>query len=120
MDPDRLLSNLDVLRDRESEEFLDEAFALLSDRLTRYVLYYLADRSASDLETLADVVTGMDAVETDSIQTPPDYERNRIRLYHVTLPRLAAEGYIEFDASEQRVTAVEIPESITQLLHSDP
>ena len=120
MDLDRLLSNLGALGDCESEAFWDEAFALLSDRLTRYVLYYLVDRSASDLETLADVVTGMEALETESVQTPTDHERNRIRLYHVTLPRLDDEGYVEFDASSRRVTAVEIPEPITRLLHSDP
>lgn len=100
----------------EDDRTLDEIFDLLSDRYVRHSLYYLFDRTSTSLDELADLVAGLEAVESDAITTPEDHERIRVRLYHVVLPKLDAHGYVEFDTDEHSVTRTEVPATVHSLL----
>ena len=76
---------------------------LLSNRSVRYALYYLSAESETSLDRLADIVTGLEATVDGDVGTPADREQIRIRLYHVTLPKLDDAGYLEFDTEDHTV-----------------
>lgn len=109
MDDDRTGIDLGTLRELEGEASLDEMLSVLSDPHARYTMYYLSEASTASLEELAAVVTGHRAQTTDAIAAPEDEESVRVRLYHLVLPELDDHGFVEFDADEKTVTAVETP-----------
>lgn len=69
---------------------LDRSFDALSDHHRRHVLRQLA--ATTDRQELT---------EATLAATADDPERERIKLHHQHLPKLAAEGYVEWDRTEQ-------------------
>lgn len=98
--------------------FLEYAavMTLLSDDFARYTLVALYDRSTITLDRLAEFVVGLETAEGESIASPADLERARIRLHHATLPKLASMGYVRYDHEERRITREEIPDGVYLLL----
>lgn len=75
-----------------SSEAVDESLNVLAHEQCRTVLSYFARRSTevATLDDLADFVR-------DRTQQGEDATRIRTRLHHVTLPRLADVGALEYD-----------------------
>lgn len=100
------------LRALEGEAPLDELFEVLSDRQSRFTLYYLAETASATLDEVAEAVTGFEAQTGGTIATPTDKRAVKTRLYHRVLPRLDASGYVEFDADESTVTLTVSPREL--------
>ncbi|WP_408958899.1 hypothetical protein [Natrinema sp. 74] len=105
-----------ALRAAAGELPIDDVLRLLTDRHARYAIVYLHDHSTATLEELADVVTAKDASVEETIATPSDREPIRTRLYHVTLPRLEALGFIAFDTETKGVSDADIPTAVTDAM----
>lgn len=101
---------------------VDEILRVLSDRYARTTIAYLYDRPDTTLDQLAAIAAAQQAVTDDTIATESTYERACIRLYHVTLPRLDAHDFLEFDPETRTVTATDIPEPVYAFLgvETDP
>ena len=110
----------DLLSDSPGEGIdrhrLTDLFSLLSDQYVRYTLAYVSGRQAITLNELTEFVTGREATDRGVIARRSDYERVRIRLYHVVLPRLDEAGYVEFDSQTCTITGVAIPPIVDRLL----
>ncbi|MFP8958121.1 hypothetical protein ACLI4Y_15470 [Natrialbaceae archaeon A-CW3] len=119
MDEHQLDVDLDTLQTLERNLPLDDIFEMLSNDCARYTLYCLDDQPTVALEQLADVIAGMRATATDTVTTPSDHERIRVRLYHVTLPKLESLGFIEYDVDTRMVTRVNVPPDVYDLLEID-
>lgn len=115
MDNDWLHGLLDAV-EGEDEQAVDELFRLLSDRYVRHTLFYLSSNSTTSLDELADVIAGLEATAQETIVTPVDRDRIRIRLYHVVLPRLDEAEYIHFDSTDHTVERASIPSLVSTLL----
>lgn len=76
-----------------SSEAVDEFLRVLAHERCRFVLYYFARHSteAATIDDLTDFIH-------DQNQRHVDPKRIRTRLHHVTLPRLADVGVLEYDA----------------------
>lgn len=76
----------------------DDLFDSLSDRRRRYLLYHALSTDENVLD-LDDAVAAVERYENAT--TPPDVhldaERIRIALHHAHLPRLDADGYLDYD-----------------------
>ena len=94
----------------------DEIMALLSDRYCRQVLVYLCANERTTVEELADVLTGIDAMDTDGISTPDHRDRVLVKLHHVTLPKLEQADYLDLD--DRTVIRTDLPEAICTHLQS--
>lgn len=81
---------------------------LVADPVGRYALLYLAAEGSASLDELADVVTGWVYAGSGAVASPADRERVRVRLYHVTLPRLASLDVARFE-SEAETAAMDDP-----------
>lgn len=112
MRDDKPWFDLAALQELEGEAPLDEIFEVLSDQLSRFALYYLAETDAATLDEVAEAVTGFEAQASERIATPADKEDARIQLYHRVLPKLDARGFVEFDVDELTVTLAEPPEEL--------
>lgn len=75
-----------------SPEAVDEYLHVLANEQCRAVVAYFARRS-TETATIDDLA----AFVRDQTRQDDDAERIRIRLHHVTLPRLAEYGVIEYD-----------------------
>ncbi|MFP9193381.1 hypothetical protein ACLI4Q_17310 [Natrialbaceae archaeon A-CW1-1] len=117
MDEHRL--DIDTLQSLERRLPLDDIFDVLSDDCARYTLNCLDDQPTIALEQLADVVAGMRATATDTVTTPSEHERIRIRLYHVSLPKLESLEFIEYDVDTRMVTRANVPPDVYGLLDID-
>lgn len=120
MDDDWLDDLLETLGGMEEDYPLDEIFRLLSDQYVRYTLDYLSASSTTSLGELADIIAGLEAVEQETIITPVDHDRIRIRLYHVVLPQLDECGYIQFDATDRTIEQSNVPSPVVALLDEIP
>jgi hypothetical protein len=107
-DPEEQLSELDLP---------DRAIRTLSNPLARHALRYIQDRPETTLDAVADAVAGFEAVDTESIVTTSDRDRLRVKLYHVVLPRLDDEGFVEFDRAARTVERAAVPPGATVVLH---
>lgn len=76
----------------------DDLFDSLSNRRRRYLLYH-ALSTDEDVLDLDDAVVAVERYENAT--TPPDVyldtERIRVALHHAHLPRLDADGYLDYD-----------------------
>lgn len=95
---------------------VDEILRLLSDRYARTTIMYLYERPDTTLEQLAAIAAAREAVADETIATESSYERAFLSLYHVTLPRLDAHDFLEFDPNARTVTATDIPEPVYAFL----
>lgn len=85
---------------------VDEVVGALRDARRRHALYYLRERETVDVEELARVLTGWDAVgEGDGTADRGDYEQVRARLHHSDLPKLADAGLVSLDRDAGTVAA---------------
>jgi hypothetical protein len=83
-------------------------FGILADDRRRYVLYYLLE--ADGRGTLADLADQLAAREAETaVDALEERERKSVAtdLHHVTLPRLADRGLVDFDPETGKVTATE-------------
>lgn len=86
---------------------VDDAFALLSSRPRRYILYYLIrSNDTIELRELADQLVRWDETAID------DHEQLIASLYHVHLPKLEKSGVLTFD-SNQRL--IELEETVDEI-----
>jgi hypothetical protein len=77
---------------------VDEVVGALGDARRRHALYYLRERDAVDVETLAGVVAGWEAVgHDDGTAARRDHDRLQTALYHSDLPKLDDAGLVTFD-----------------------
>lgn len=82
----------------------DDLFDSLSNRRRRYLLYHAlsTDEDVLDLDDAAAVVE-----RYENATTPPDVhldaERIRIALHHAHLPRLDADGFLDYDPEAETV-----------------
>lgn len=104
--------DLATLRALEGDAPLDEILEVLSDRQSRFALYYLAETNSATLDEVAEAVTGFEAQTAGAIATPTDERAVKTRLYHRVLPKLDARGYVEFDADESTVTLTVSPREL--------
>lgn len=98
---------------------VDEILRILSDRYARTTIVYLYDRPDTTLDQLAAIAAAREAIADETIATESTYERACIQLYHVTLPRLDAHDFIEFNPETRTVTATDIPEPVYAFLGVD-
>lgn len=77
---------------------------LLASAYRRQVLRYLVTGDV-DVASVADLVDEL----IDHDETADDRRRIAIKLHHVALPKLAAAGFIEYDARTQTASACEYP-----------
>ena len=115
MDDEWVEGLLDALAG-EDEQTLDQVFRLLSDRYVRQTLFYLSSNPTTTLDELADVIAGWEATAQETIVTPVDRDRIRIRLYHVILPRLDEAGYIHFDITDHAIERTSVPSPVSTVL----
>jgi DNA-directed RNA polymerase subunit RPC12/RpoP len=83
-------------------------FEVLADDRRRYVLYYLLE--ADGRGTLADLADQLAAREAETaVDALKERERKSVAtdLHHVTVPRLADCGLVDFDPETGKVTATE-------------
>ncbi|WP_121821506.1 DUF7344 domain-containing protein [Halostella salina] len=80
----------------------DTVFELLASRRRRFVLYALAD---TDGEVPFDALVAQVVEWETAGLTPPRGHEDRVAtaLHHVHLPRLAAEGVVSYDESDDTV-----------------
>lgn len=114
MDDDWLAGLLDALEGVD-EQTLDELFRLLSDRYVRHTLFYLSSTPTTSLDELADVIAGLESIAQETIVTPVDRDRIRIRLYHAILPRLDEAGYVRFDTTDHTLERTNVPTPVSTL-----
>ncbi|MCU4742926.1 hypothetical protein OB955_18660 [Halobacteria archaeon AArc-m2/3/4] len=77
---------------------LDDFFEAMADRHRRHVLYYFREHD-EDVASTADLVSFL--LEHDSDR--PERETVATRLHHVTLPKLADCGLLEYDPRSETV-----------------
>ena len=76
---------------------LDVAFDVLSDSRRRDILEAVADHNPRDV----DEFTSGGVASAD--ENGADPERVRTELHHVHLPKLAAQGYVEWDPNAETI-----------------
>lgn len=85
----------------------DVAFALLSSRPRRYILYYLIHfNDTVELRKLADQLVRWDETAID------DHEQIIASLYHVHLPKLEKSNVLTFDSNRR---LIELEETVDEL-----
>ncbi|MFC4448014.1 DUF7344 domain-containing protein [Halorussus aquaticus] len=104
--------------DPDASPELDAAFEVLADAHRRYALYYLRGRESAALDEVATVVAGWLGTRDDpgDMVAPRDRDSVRTALHHVHLPRLAAAGYVSYDADSGAVTPESLPEFVETVL----
>lgn len=104
--------------DQQSSEMVDAVFGTVSNDRRRYALYFLTDRHATDVETLATVVAGWTGTRADptAVVTPDDRENVRMSLHHTHLPRLEREGFVSYDRETGAVELAEVPDLLETVL----
>ncbi|KAB1194498.1 ArsR family transcriptional regulator [Haloferax sp. MBLA0076] len=81
---------------RSDRESLDQLFALLSHHYRRQILVLLAASNPRTVDAVTQVCLG-------SREGGREEERIRIGLHHVHLPKLEAEGYLEWDQTTDTI-----------------
>lgn len=104
--------------DPDAAAELDAAFGVLADVHRRYALNYLRDRESATLDEVATVVAGWLGTRDDptGVVTPRHRDSVRTALHHVHLPRLAAAGFVSYDADSGDVTLESLPEFVETVL----
>lgn len=99
-----------VLKQASESDSLDTVFTLLSSQRRRYILYYLHQRGALDVEDLAELIAASETSGDRATVTVDEQEAVLIGLIHTHLPQLVEARLIEYDDSTQRVRlGAEIP-----------
>jgi len=84
---------------------IDAVLDALGDQRRRYALYFLRDRDAVAVETLATALTGWLAVRDGATTAwPQDRDRVLASLHHQDLPKLDAAGLVAYDREAGTVT----------------
>jgi hypothetical protein len=94
----------------------DAVYRVLRDPDRRFVVYYLTEHPTTDIETLADVLTGHRSARSGRVQDRRDRDSIRGQLRHRHLPALAAAGLIGYDEGTGRVTLEPLSEPVTRLV----
>lgn len=108
--------DLDVLAAVTGEVDPAAVTTVMGDPFARYVLVALRDRDVISFDHLAEIVVGFDAAARGAIAGQGTLERVRIRLYHVSLPKLDTIEFIAFDPDEGTVTDEGIPDVMYEVL----
>ena len=100
-----------------SPRLADDLFyqTLVSQRRRR-ALYYLLEENDSNIEELATVLSGWEATETETIQTPVDRERILLSLAHIHLPQLADTGLVEYDSQTGSVQLASLHPQVVDII----
>ncbi|SEQ24376.1 DUF7344 domain-containing protein [Natrinema salaciae] len=98
---------------------VDDVIRLFGNYHARNAVIYLHDHPTATLDELADALAAAAASTDETIATPSDRERIRIRLYHVILPQLEELGIVSFDSEANAVTETTIPAAIREYLRID-
>jgi len=96
--PEMVTTHTDGYDERGRTADLDDAFDLLADRRRRYVLYYLREEGAADVDELAEQLSRWEG-------TPTPEQRRRIltELHHKHLPKLTENGVVRVGESVEVV-----------------
>ncbi|AFO58220.1 hypothetical protein [Natrinema sp. J7-2] len=119
MGNDHVTPDLFALRTAADDVPIDDVIRLLGTFHARNALIYLSDHSTVTVDELADVLAAAAASTDETIATPSDRDRIRLRLYHAVLPRLADLEFITFDTETNTVTETSIPDAVTAALRVD-
>lgn len=119
MGNDHFTPDLFALHEAAGEIPVDDVIRLFGNRHARNAVVYLHDHQTATLEELADALAAAAASTDETIATPSDRERIRIRLYHVTLPQLDELGFVTFDSEANAVTETTIPDPVIDYLGID-
>ncbi|WP_327052690.1 DUF7344 domain-containing protein [Halomicrococcus gelatinilyticus] len=92
--PEIVATHTDGYDDRGRTADLDDAFDLLADRRRRYVLYYLREEGAADVEELAEQLS-----RWEGTTTPEHRRRILTELHHKHLPKLTENGVVRVEGS---------------------
>lgn len=116
MDESAVPVDLDALSAIESEIDPAAVRAVMGDPLARYALVALHGRDVISIDHLAEIVTGFDAVDRETIAGPTTFEGIEVRLHHVTLPKLDVIGYLSYDHDGGTITNEGIPDAVYDVL----
>ncbi|WP_226482928.1 DUF7344 domain-containing protein [Natrinema amylolyticum] len=119
MGNDYVTPDLFALRSAADDVPVDDVIRLFGNVHARNALVYLHDHPTVAVDELADVLAAAAASSDETIATPSDRDRIRIRLYHVILPQLAELEFITFDSETNTVTETSIPDAVTTALGFD-
>lgn len=108
--------DLDALETVESEIDPAAVSTVIGDPFARYTIVALHGRATISLDHMAEVVVGFDAVGRETIAGPPARDRVRVRLHHVTLPKLDELGYLSYDHGAGAVANEGVPGAIYEVL----
>lgn len=97
----------------------NDGYRALSNPTVRYVLRHLHRHPTASLDELADVVAGAEAAAAGGVVDADRRDRLRLYLHHVTIPRLEAVGYVEYDLGDRTVARIDVPPSVYALLGID-
>lgn len=116
MDESAVPIDLDALATTTVEIDPAAVSAVMGDPFARYAVVALHGRDVLSIDHLAEIVVGFDAIDHQGIAGPPDLDRVRVRLHHVTLPKLDSFGYLSYDQEEGTITNEEVPDVIYAVL----
>lgn len=116
MADERFEPDLLALESAAAEVPVDDVIRLLGEPTARTALVYCYDQRTPTLEELADAVAGAAACADETIATPADRDRIRIRLYHSILPRLNDLEFVAVDYEANTVTETTIPDPVVAYL----
>ncbi|WP_222919034.1 hypothetical protein [Natrinema sp. SYSU A 869] len=119
MGNDHVTPDLFALRTAADDVPVDHVIRLLGKYHARNAIVTLHDHQTVTVDELADVLVAAAASSDETIATPSDRDRIRIRLYHVILPQLDELGFISFDSETNTVTETSIPGAVTAALGID-
>lgn len=108
--------DLDALETVESEIDPAAVSTVMGDPFARYAIVALHGSATISLDHLAEIVAGFDAVDRETIAGPPALDRVRVRLHHVTLPKLEELGYLSYDHCAGTVANEGVPDAIYEVL----
>ncbi|RQG89848.1 hypothetical protein EA462_07475 [Natrarchaeobius halalkaliphilus] len=107
------------LREADLDHSVEELLRLFSDPSVRATIRWLYERPDTTIDELASVIVAEQAADEATIATESEYERERIRLHHVVLPRLDDHDMITYEYDSGTVTETDIHEAIRSFLGVD-
>lgn len=82
----------------------------------RIALYYLREHERASCETLAECIAGWVSSGPGPGSDAGEYERVRVRLHHIHLPKLADADLIRYDDASGMATLASHPPAVDDLL----
>lgn len=91
---------------------LNRFFEALADDRRRYTLLYLRQNETVSSQDLTEFLAGQEQIDPNS----ENFERLRVDLLHLHLPKLADYGLLSFDERTKTVSPESLPTAVEQIL----